>query len=156
MTGAAAPKHCAPRWNNDTRGTPPAVGDEREILSAVLDWHRATFELKCAGLPPGRLSERAVPPSALSLHGLARHLAGVERWWFRIQFTGEEVPLLYYSDEDPDQDFDSLDGDVSEAFAGGQNANDPGRSRPPQPRWTKQGSAKGPATRSHCEGSWWT
>jgi hypothetical protein len=117
MTGAAAPKHYAPRWNNDTRGTPPAVGDEREILSAVLDWHRATFELKCAGLPPGRLSERAVPPSALSLHGLARHLAGVERWWFRIQFTGEDLPLLYYSDEDPDQDFDSLDGDVSEAFA---------------------------------------
>ncbi|MCQ4081331.1 DinB family protein [Streptomyces sp. RB6PN25] len=117
MTDAPAPKHYAPRWNSDPRPDPPAVGGERETLSAVLDWHRATFELKCAGLPPDRLSEKAVPPSALSLHGLARHLAGVERWWFRIQFADEDVPMLYYSDEDPDQDFDRLDGDVDEAFA---------------------------------------
>jgi len=117
MTGAPAPKHYAPRWNDGTRRTPPDVGSERDTLSAALDWHRATFELKCAGLPPERLSEQAVPPSSLSLHGLVRHLAGVERWWFRIQFAGENIPMLYYSDEDPDQDFDRLDGDVSEAFA---------------------------------------
>ncbi|WP_431777036.1 DinB family protein [Streptomyces cucumeris] len=117
MTGTSTPKHYAPRWNNDTRPTPPAVGDERETLSAVLDWHRATFELKCTGLSPERLSQRAVPPSGLSLHGMVRHLAGVERWWFRIQFAGENVPMLYYSDEDPNQDFDSLDGDVDEAFS---------------------------------------
>lgn len=116
MTDAAGPQHFAPRWNDDTRTTPPAVGGERETLSAVLDWQRATFELKCTGLPPERLSEQAVPPSALSLHGLLRHLAGVERWWFRIQFAGEDVPMLYYSDEEPDQDFDRLDGDVQEAF----------------------------------------
>jgi Protein of unknown function (DUF664) len=117
MTGAPAPKHYAPRWNDDTRRTPPDVGSERDTLSAALDWHRATFELKCAGLPPEQLSEQAVPPSSLSLHGLVRHLAGVERWWFRIQFAGENIPMLYYSDEDPNQDFDRLDGDVSEAFA---------------------------------------
>ena len=117
MTGAAAPKHYSPRWNNDTRQAPPDTGGERETLSAVLDWQRATFELKCAGLPPEQLSERAVPPSSLSLHGLVRHLAGAERWWFRIQFAGEDVPMLYYSDDDPDQDFDSLDGDTGEAFA---------------------------------------
>lgn len=93
------------------------MGDDREILTAYLDWHRQTFELKCAGLPPERLSERGVPPSGLSLHGLVRHLAGVERWWFRVQFAGEDVPLLYYSDDDPDQDFDDLDGDVAEALA---------------------------------------
>ena len=117
MTGTAAPKHYAPQWNNDTRLAPPAVGGERETLSAVLDWQRATFELKCAGLPAQRLSERAVLPSSLSLHGLARHLAGAERWWFRIQFADQDVPMLYYSDDDPDQDFDSLDGDAGEAFA---------------------------------------
>lgn len=94
----------------------PSVGDERAILTATLDWHRATFELKCGGVPPERLSEQGVPPSGLSLHGLVRHLAGVERWWFRIQFAGEDVPLLYYSDEDPGQDFESLGGDVDEAF----------------------------------------
>jgi Protein of unknown function (DUF664) len=117
MTGAAAPRNYSPRWNNDTRTAPPDTGGERETLSAVLDWHRTTFELKCAGLPPERLSEQAVPPSSLSLHGLVRHLAGAERWWFRIQFAGEDVPMLYYSDDDPDQDFDRLDGGADEAFA---------------------------------------
>ncbi|MFI8277443.1 DinB family protein [Streptomyces sp. NPDC085929] len=117
MTDAPAPEHYALRWSGDTREAPPAVGGERETLSAVLDWQRATFALKCDGLSPEQLSEKAVPTSALSLHGLVRHLAGVERWWFRIQFAHEDVPLLYYSDDDPDQDFDRLDGDVGEAFA---------------------------------------
>ncbi|MGW9212791.1 DinB family protein [Embleya sp. NPDC055664] len=117
MDGTPPPRHYAPRWDGDDRPAPPSVGGERETLSAVLDWHRDTFELKCAGLSSEQLSERAVPPSTMSLHGLVRHLAGVERWWFRIQFAGEELPLLYYSDEDPDQDFDSLDGDTDEAFA---------------------------------------
>ncbi|GAA2106342.1 DinB family protein [Actinomadura alba] len=118
MTGASVPnpKHYSATWSDDTRITPPDVGDEREILSSVLDWHRATFELKCAGIPRERLSECSVPPSSLSLHGLVRHLAGVERWWFRQQFAGEDLPMLYYSDDDPDQDFDTLDGDVDEAF----------------------------------------
>ncbi|MEU9125324.1 DinB family protein [Streptomyces sp. NPDC048506] len=117
MTDRATPQHFAPRLTGDTRTAPPSLGGERETLTAVLDWHRATFALKCDDLPPDRLSERAVPPSGLSLHGLVRHLAGVERWWFRIQFAGESLPLLHYSDDDPDQDFDSLDGDVDEAFA---------------------------------------
>jgi hypothetical protein len=105
-------------WAADTRGTLPLIGNEREILTAFLDWHRETFELKCAGVPAERLSEKGIPPSGLSLHGLVRHLAGAERWWFRHQFAQEEdVPMLYYSDADPSQDFDDLDGDVAEAFA---------------------------------------
>ncbi|MBO3746028.1 DinB family protein [Streptosporangiaceae bacterium NEAU-GS5] len=104
-------------WAGDTRIEPPLTAGERETLTAVLDWQRATFELKCAGVPAERLSEKSVPPSGMSLHGLVRHLAGVERWWFRIQLAGEELPLLYYSDDDPDQDFGSLDGDPAEAFA---------------------------------------
>lgn len=111
------PLHYAPRWTDDTREPPPNTGGEREALTTTLDWHRATFELKCAGLTQEQLSERAAPPSGLSLHGLVRHLAGVERWWFRIQLTGEDVPLLYYSDEDPEQDFDDLAGDAAQAFA---------------------------------------
>ena len=112
-----APKSYSERWAGGDRVDPPYVGTEREILIAYLDWHRATFEAKCAGVPSERLSERGVPPSSLSLHGLVRHLAGVERWWFRIQLAGEHVPRLYNSDDDPHQDFDRLDGDVSEAFA---------------------------------------
>jgi hypothetical protein len=110
------PQHLAPRVVDDPRPSLPLVGDERELLGAYLDWHRQTFEVKCAGLTPGQLSDRVLPPSTLSLHGLLRHLSGVERWWFRIQFAGEDVPLLYYTDDDPDQDFDSLDGDVDAAF----------------------------------------
>jgi hypothetical protein len=53
----------------------------------------------------------------MSLHGLVRHLAGVERWWLRIRFAGEDLPLLYYSDDDPDQDFTDLDGDPETAFS---------------------------------------
>ncbi|MFH9243947.1 DinB family protein [Streptomyces lydicus] len=113
----ATPQPYAPQLSSDNRRPTPSLGSERETLGAVLEWHRATFELKCAGLPPGRLSERAMPPSSLSLHGLVRHLAGVERWWFRIQFAGEDLPLLHYSDDDPDQDFDDLSGDAEEAFA---------------------------------------
>ncbi|CAL9432646.1 hypothetical protein SUDANB121_02100 [Nocardiopsis dassonvillei] len=94
----------------------PVSGDEREVLTAHLDWHRATFEAKCAGLSAERLSLRAVPPSSLSLHGLIRHTAGGERWWFRIRFAGEEPPLLYYSGDDPDQDFDDLAGDPAQAL----------------------------------------
>jgi hypothetical protein len=41
----------------------------------------------------------------------------VERWWFRQQFAGQDMALLYYSDDDPDQDFDDLGCDVTEAFA---------------------------------------
>ncbi len=106
----------AKRWAVDTPVDPPRRGDERATLTAFLDWHRATFELKCSNVDPGRLSEKGVAPSGLSLHGLLRHLAGVERWWFRQQFAGEDVALLYYSDEEPDQDFQRLDGDVDEAF----------------------------------------
>ncbi|MBQ0866835.1 DinB family protein [Streptomyces smyrnaeus] len=107
----------AEEWANGPREPLPLVGDERELLTRYLDHYRETLLLKCTGLPPESLSERTVPPSGLTLHGLLRHLAGVERWWFRIQLAGETVPLLYYSDDDPDQDFDSLDGDPAEALA---------------------------------------
>jgi hypothetical protein len=111
------PKHLARPMPADARPALPNVGGEREILTAYLDWHRQTFELKCAGLSPAQLSGKVIAPSGLSLHGLLRHLSGVERWWFRIQFAGEDLPLLYYSDDDPNQDFDALTGDIDEAFA---------------------------------------
>jgi hypothetical protein len=93
------------------------VADERQTLTETVDYYRRTFELKCAGLTPEQLSERSVSPSTLSLHGLLRHLAAVERWWFQLQFAGDDVPNLYHSDDDPDLEFTELDGDVEEAFA---------------------------------------
>jgi hypothetical protein len=83
------PTTYSPTWSDDSRTSPPRVGDERETLVTFLDWHRATFELKCRGLRSDQLSERTVPPSSLSLHGVLRHLAGVEGWWFARQFAGQ-------------------------------------------------------------------
>jgi hypothetical protein len=104
-------------WADDTRTPTDPLGDERTALTGFLDYHRKTFELKCSGLTPQQMSERAVPPSSMSLHGLVRHLAGVERWWFRQNFAGEDVPILFYSDDDPGQDFDDLEGNVHDVFA---------------------------------------
>lgn len=120
MTDDAAqhtPIQYSEQWADDTRTPPPRVADERATLAAYLDYYRDTLALKCAGLSPEQLSAKSVPPSGLSLHGLVRHLSGVERWWMQIQFAGDDVPMLYYSDDDPDQDFDDLGGDVHEAFA---------------------------------------
>lgn len=61
------------------------------------------------------MSKREVTYSQ-EFSGHRRHLAGVERWWFRIQFAHEDLPLLHYSEDEPDQDFDDLGGDVDEAF----------------------------------------
>ncbi len=101
-----------------TRADPAQEADERQTLIEYLDYYRQTFELKCARLTSAQLSEKSVPPSTLSLHGLLRHLTGCESWWFHRQFTqAEGVPLLYYSDDNPNEDFENLDGDVEEAFA---------------------------------------
>jgi hypothetical protein len=117
----------SPRWADDDRPALPKTGSEREILTAFLDFHRATFELKCRGLAAHQLSDKAIQPSGLSLHGLVRHLAGVERWWIRMHFAGEDLPMLHYSDDDPDQDFDRLDGDVETAFAMWRSERDAAR-----------------------------
>lgn len=114
---ADTPLVFSPVWPDDTRTPTDPLGDERAALTGYLDYHRQTFKLKCSGLTPAQMSERAVPPSSMSLHGLVRHLAATERWWFRQNFAGEDVPLLFYSDEDPGQDFDDLAGDVDAAFA---------------------------------------
>ncbi|HSS90224.1 MAG TPA: DinB family protein [Streptosporangiaceae bacterium] len=96
---------------------PPLVAQEREMLDAWLDFHRATLAVKCEGLTDDQLRARAVPPSSLSLLGLVRHMGEVERSWFRRVLGGEHAPPRYYSDENPDGDFDDVAGaGVAEAF----------------------------------------
>src|SRR6476646_10098262 len=84
-----APQSYGQTWASDERPELPQTGDERTMLTAYLDHHRATFELKCRGVEPARLNERTMPPSTLTLHGLLRHLTGVERCWFQINFAGD-------------------------------------------------------------------
>ena len=93
----------------------PLTGDERPILEGFLAWHRALLRHKCAGLTGAQLAECAVPPSNLSLLGLVRHLAKVERTWFRRRFRSEDVPMLYVTAERPDADFEDLDPAQAEA-----------------------------------------
>ena len=96
---------------------PPLVAQEREMLDAWLDYHRATLAVKCEGLTDDQLRAQAVPPSSLSLLGLVRHMGEVERVWFRRVLGGEQAPPRYYSDENPDGDFDDVaDAVVADAF----------------------------------------
>jgi uncharacterized damage-inducible protein DinB len=91
------------------RRSEPELGDERSMLEAWLEYHRETLLAKCAGLSGARLAERSVPPSPMSLLGLVRHLAEVERQWFRRRFAGEDVGFIYVSDASPDAEFDDVD-----------------------------------------------
>ena len=96
----------------------PFVADERTMLQGWLDTHRDTLLLKCAGLTAEQLRTASVEPSGLSLLGLVRHMADVERWWFRIRATGEDIPGLYDADDDPDADLNAVaDADPEETFA---------------------------------------
>jgi hypothetical protein len=61
------------------RIVPALASDERSTLAAFLDFQRATLAIKCDGLTDQQLREQAVPPSNLSLLGLVRHMAEVER-----------------------------------------------------------------------------
>jgi hypothetical protein len=111
-----------------TRTEPDRNADERETLTAYLDYHRATIALKCEGLDDSQLRQRAVPPSNLSLLGLVRHLAEVERWWFQHGVAGEPVEDLWCTPDNPDGDFDDVAGaDVAEAFTAWRAACDAAR-----------------------------
>lgn len=98
------------------RTDPPEVAGERAALEGWLGFHRATLLHKCAGLTGDQLAERAVAPSSLTLLGLVRHMAEVERWWFRRQFAGQSgVDDLFCTEEFPDGDFDLGDSGTAEA-----------------------------------------
>jgi hypothetical protein len=89
----------------DTRAERPPLADERTTLVGFLAWQRDTLALKCEGLSAEQLAERSVPPSTMSLLGLVRHMAEVERHWFRRVMAGDPAPRLY-----PTDDPDDLDG----------------------------------------------
>ncbi len=95
---------------------PPLLAGERESLRAFLDFHRATLALKCEGLTDEQLRRPASPPSTLSLLGLVRHMAEVERTWFRRVIAAEDVPLVWSDSGDFQQAYDARDADVAEAF----------------------------------------
>jgi uncharacterized damage-inducible protein DinB len=110
----STPQHRADRFldpGSDPREGGPQLGDERATLNAFLRGQRLTLQLKCDGLDAGQLARRAVEPSTMSLLGLVRHMAEVERAWFRRRFAGHDVPKRYQTDADPDADFNGAVAD---------------------------------------------
>ncbi len=92
--------------DDDPREHRPRLGDERVTLVEALRGLRLTLEIKCAGLDAQALARRSVEPSTLSLLGLVRHLAEMERATFRVLMAGQDAPRLFCSPTDRDGDFD--------------------------------------------------
>jgi uncharacterized damage-inducible protein DinB len=106
----------------DHRVDPPFLAEEREMLETWLEYHRATLAMKCEGLDDEQLRRRSVEPSTMSLLGLVRHMAEVERNWFRrvlgADLRDTDAGPIFYDDANPDGDFDDVDGaDVASDMA---------------------------------------
>lgn len=90
------------------------------MLRDFLDYHRGTLVMKCDGLSDDDLRRRSMPPSALCLLGLVRHMAEVERQWFRRVINGEDIPLVWSADGDFQAAYDASTATRAEAFAAWQ------------------------------------
>ena len=95
----------------DPREGGTSLGDERATLLEFLRCQRLTLQVKCEGFDTAQLACRAVEQSTMSLLGLVRHMAQVERGWFRQRFAGQDVPRRYQSEAEPDGDFDGAETD---------------------------------------------
>ncbi|MFF2544090.1 DinB family protein [Kitasatospora sp. NPDC058063] len=92
-----------PRHTDD-----PGPEGELATLQDFLTNYRLTLRMKCDGLAPEQLARRSVPPSTMSLLGLVRHLAEVERDWRNWITDDEPLPKLYGG---RDADFDEAVGE---------------------------------------------
>jgi hypothetical protein len=92
--------------DDDPREHGPRLGDERTTLAEALRKQRLTLELKCEGLGAEAMALRSIEPSTMSLLGIVRHLAEVERATFRRLMAGQDAPRLFRSPADRDGDFD--------------------------------------------------
>lgn len=106
--------------DDDPRAHDSSGSDERSVLQEYLNHFRLTLQLKCADLTAEQLARRSVPPSTMSLLGLVRHLADVERTWFRQVMAGQDEPRRFSTPDRRDDDFVGAVGDdaqVAEAWA---------------------------------------
>ncbi|WP_319463649.1 DinB family protein [Micromonospora sp. RTP1Z1] len=93
----------------DGRFELPPTADERTLLDAFLDYQRQALVRKCAGLTDEQLRRRAVPSSNVSLLGLVRHLATVERWYFQAVIDGNFPGSVFTRTDDRDEDFNDVE-----------------------------------------------
>jgi uncharacterized damage-inducible protein DinB len=87
----------------------PLTGPDRPILEGYLAFERGTLLSICAGLNAEQLASKPVASSNLSLLGLVRHMAKVERTWFRERAAGQQFEPMYDTALGPNADFDDLD-----------------------------------------------
>jgi len=93
------------------RSEPDFLLGERAMLDAWLEFHRVTLVLKCEGLDDEQRKSRPVATSKLSLHGLVRHMAEVERNWFaRVLERDADVQPIWYDVNVDDSELVPLDG----------------------------------------------
>lgn len=96
----------------------PLTGPERPILEGMLAWHRWTLHNICAGLTADQLASRPIVTTQLSLLGLVRHMAKVERIWFRKRVAAEDIEHLHNFEARDDTDFKVIDPvDAPQALA---------------------------------------
>jgi hypothetical protein len=91
---------------------PSPAAPERVILDEFLNYYRAVFRRKAEGIDDEAARAAVCPPSDLTIMGLVRHMADVERNWFRRGIGGEQAAPIYYSDDDPDGDLHVGAGDT--------------------------------------------
>jgi len=97
------------------RHEPAFVLPEREMLEEWLEFHRITLLMKCEGLSDEQRKRRAIPSSMLSLHGLVRHMAEVERNWFvRVLLRAPETGHYFATPGVEDSELVPLDQAVWE------------------------------------------
>ena len=99
--------------NEYTRSEPSRVAGERTSLTDFLDYQRQTLAMKCSGLNADQLRQKVIPPSPISLLGLVRHLANVERSWFQNVMNGDDI--RGYRGRRADGEFAEFDVDIDEA-----------------------------------------
>jgi uncharacterized damage-inducible protein DinB len=93
----------------------PATGSEKELLEAFLDFQRDTLLWKVAGLDEAAM-RRTWTPSGMSLLGLVKHMAYVERNWFQNRFAGRDLPVPWIGpNSSHDADFQFEPGETTES-----------------------------------------
>jgi uncharacterized damage-inducible protein DinB len=100
------------------RPEPPLESDETATLLGFLDYQRATLEWKCRGLSDEQLRV-ALPPTAMTLGGMLKHLAYVEDYWFTEVAAEQPSPEPWASVDwktDPDWDWHSAASDPGDGL----------------------------------------
>ncbi|WBB57624.1 DinB family protein [Verrucosispora sp. WMMD573] len=98
-----------------------STGDERVVLDAFLDFHRAVLLGKVRGISGAEAARRLVP-SATTLAGLVKHLTLVERNWFRCLLAPGPGDVYLTSEEDATASFALAEGDTVERLAAAYEA----------------------------------